>query len=201
MRTNRNRESIVCEHCKKPFEVIPYYASGPQRRRFCSRRCRSRGMRGTVAERFWRNVDRSAGDDECWLWTGTTNSYGYGQLSINNRKRVATHIAWELTNGPVPDGLHMCHHCDNPPCVNPSHLFPGTRSDNMQDMQSKGRITRNPVKGSDQPNSKLVESDIPIIRNRYAAGGVTTYEIAKDYGVDPAIIQGIIRRKRWKHVP
>jgi hypothetical protein len=92
-----------------------------------------------LSVRFAEKVD-VRGPDECWPWTGSAVR-GYGMISHNGRNRRATHVAWELsTGGPVPDGKMMCHTCDNPRCVNPAHLFPGTMSDNIKDAVAKGRI-------------------------------------------------------------
>lgn len=97
-----------------------------------------------ISVRFWEKVDKSAGPDECWLWTGTTRSDGYGVMQIGTLaepKMIRTNrLALELATGePVPDELHACHHCDNPPCVNPAHLYAGTRLENMRDMVERRR--------------------------------------------------------------
>ena len=91
-----------------------------------------------LEERFWTKVERRA-DGECWPWTARCDDAGYGSFKVARRLVKAHRIAWELTHGMIGDGLHVCHHCDNPPCCNPAHLFVGTRSDNMRDMAAKGR--------------------------------------------------------------
>ncbi|KKM02552.1 hypothetical protein LCGC14_1783330 [marine sediment metagenome] len=77
--------------------------------------------------------------NECWVWTGTRQSQGYGILYVEGEPVLAHRFAWAFENGPVPEGIQVLHHCDNPPCTRPSHLFLGTQKDNMQDMANKGR--------------------------------------------------------------
>lgn len=88
------------------------------------------------ASRFWSKVDKAAA---CWQWQGSKFTTGYGAFSIGGKNRAAHRVAYELTHGAIEGGLHICHSCDNRLCVNPLHLFSGTRSDNMRDMVSKGR--------------------------------------------------------------
>lgn len=90
-----------------------------------------------IAARFWSRVKKG---DGCWLWCGTRSTRGYGQFTILRKPSAAHRVAWELVRGPIPEGVDVCHHCDNPPCVNPDHLFIGTRSDNMRDAVRKGRL-------------------------------------------------------------
>lgn len=94
-------------------------------------------------KRFWSKVDKSAGDDACWLWTAST-THRYGQIATyqNGKRKItqAHRIAWVFSNRTdIPDGMFICHHCDNPTCVNPKHLFIGTVQDNVDDMLRKGR--------------------------------------------------------------
>lgn len=85
---------------------------------------------------FWAMVVKTEG---CWEWTGAKFKTGYGAVNIGHRIVTTHRRSWELTNGPIPEGLFVLHHCDNRPCVRPDHLFLGTHQDNMTDMVSKGR--------------------------------------------------------------
>lgn len=101
----------------------------------------------TIA-RFWSKVEKDgpvlahvAELGACWIWTSWRNSQGYGRTMIGSmtRKWLTHRIAWIITNGPLPDGMFVLHHCDNPPCVNPAHLWAGTIADNCHDRDRKGR--------------------------------------------------------------
>jgi hypothetical protein len=108
---------------------------------------------------------------------------------------LAHRVAWELVNGPIPDGLCVLHKCDTPLCVNVEHLFLGTNAENSADMEDKGRQ----AKGSANGFAKLTESDIPGIR-RLLAAGVVQSEIGRRYGVGHWEISKIKTGKLWKHV-
>lgn len=144
---------------------------------------------------FWRRVDKGAG---CWIWNGPVDaSRRYPRISWRRRKISAHRFSWELHNGPIPEGLCVCHHCDNPICVRPDHLFTGTHGDNMRDMFAKGRRTI--VRGSHQGQSKLVESDVKDIR-RFYANGTTQVVLAAKFSVDQTTISRIVLRQSWQHI-
>jgi hypothetical protein len=138
-----------------------------------------------------KHVKMSSG---CWQWRGLTTSSGHGQIGC----RGAHRFSYEKFKGKIPEGMFVCHHCDNPGCVNPDHLFLGTPKDNMQDMKNKGRC--NPPIGERSGTVKLKESDIVEIRKRYANGEGDS-SIARDYCVVRESIRDIRTRRTWKHVP
>lgn len=152
--------------------------------------------RRPVEERFWKHVQR--GDkDECWEWMASRDHDGYGKLSTHNATWIRAHrFSYELHNGPIPNGLEVLHRCDNPPCVNPTHLFLGTTSDNMNDKVAKGRQPR----GHEIGVAKLTESDVVRVRE-LKAQGMQQKAIAKLFGVCEDTISSIVLRKKWKHVP
>jgi hypothetical protein len=97
-------------------------------------------MRKTLSERFWEKVNKAG---ECWEWTACRHhQWGYGHVRVGGKLEAAHRVSWEMHNGPIPDGLLVCHHCDNPKCVRPAHLFLGTGTDNSRDMHAKGRGTK-----------------------------------------------------------
>ncbi len=150
-------------------------------------------MKQTVEERFWDKVDKSG---ECWEWQGAMNSNGYGRPSINGKREYTHRLSWVLTNGEIPDGLHVLHKCDNPPCVNPDHLFLGTQAENNADKVSKGRQP----KGEMLPQSVLSEEEIIEIRRRYSSGGIYQKDLAVIFDVSQPHICDIINRKKWQHI-
>lgn len=88
-------------------------------------------------DRFWDKVDKTS---DCWIWTAAKSAAGYGRFKLNGRLVSPHRLAYEMAFGDIPPGSDVCHRCDNPPCVNPEHLFVGSRSDNMQDCIAKGRF-------------------------------------------------------------
>jgi len=136
------------------------------------------------------NTKRS---DGCWYWIGGKDKDGYGIARFSGRRRVKVHrVAYEMAKGKIPEGLMVCHSCDNPGCVNPNHLFPGTALINKQDSVSKKRH----VHGEAVHKAKLKEADVLAIledgRNRQI--------VAAAYSVSPELIDAIRKRQIWKHL-
>jgi hypothetical protein len=110
-------------------------------------------------------------------------------------------MAWFYTNGPIPEGLEVCHKCDNPPCCNPADLFLGTHADNMRDAWGKGRLTLLPrMPGEANPAAKLTAAAVAEIRRRLTIGGITGAALGREYGVSKTLICDIKNGKNWKAV-
>lgn len=132
--------------------------------------------------------------DECWEWQALKDKHGYGKFKLNDKMVKAHRFAWELVNGPIPEGMVIRHNCDNPGCVNSTHLEIGTQADNVKDMVNRGRQSR--PKGTLNSMVKKTESDIIAIRS--AIGTQTA--IAKKYGISQRQVSNIKNRKQWKHL-
>ena len=146
----------------------------------------------TLDERFWEKVEKS---DDCWLWTSGKNKFGYGQFRLEGRTRAAHRVAWELTHGPIPEGMCVLHACDVRHCVRPDHIWLGTHNENTQDMLEKGRHT--PTKGERNGMSDLCELDVWLIRN---IEGQPHQVIADWFGIHKATVSKIKLYQRWRHL-
>lgn len=177
-----------------------------------------------LEERFWEKVRKT---DGCWEWTGA-KAAGYGCIGGGPGKGLvkAHRLSWEMHNGPAPDGLCVLHHCDNPTCVRPDHLYVGTQKQNADDRESRGRLVhhsgdahwthrfpervrkgfggdlknKRPFDGERNPRSKLLARHVLDIRELYASGEVDQKELARMYGVDQTTISNIVVRKTWKNI-
>jgi hypothetical protein len=156
-------------------------------------------MNAKDEDRFWSKVNKGK-SDECWNWTAGHDKYGYGKFSIRGREVSSHRVAYQIANGSIPNGLCVLHKCDNPPCVNPAHLFVGTHADNVHDKCKKGRASFIAHKGEEHGRAKLNDAQVRQIRERYTAGGVTHRELAREYGVNQSVIGDIVRRELWRHV-
>lgn len=162
----------------------------------------ARGVRPRpIEERFWAKVLKTSG---CWQWLGRPTKAGYGQLEIRrpdgSRGVLLAHrLSWEMHFGTVPDGMCICHHCDNPPCTNPDHLFLGTHADNMEDMRAKGRNFI--PAGELGPAARLTASDIQEMRQRFRIGaGRGAAAAAETYGISQSHAHRILSGEKWRCV-
>jgi hypothetical protein len=164
--------------------------------------------RRPIASRFWSKVDKS---DDCWEWQAYLRPDGYGSFRVEIGYNEKAHrMSWILTHGPIPDGLFVCHVCDNRRCVRPDHLFLGSHQDNMDDAKLKGRFQsgdmnpsrRNPDRLSrgEHHTAKLTEEQVRQIRARYTPGYGHLTVLGREYGVTPDAIKFIVTRRNWKHI-
>jgi len=158
-----------------------------------------------LRERFDARVDRSAGPDACWPWTGSGGRARgggvYGHIKAGPIIHTTHRLAWEYANGPIPDGLMVLHRCYNPPCCNPAHLFLGTALDNNRDREAKGRgVNVRPFgSGAANPQARLTEAQVREIRR--LVGSMSNGAIGRRFGVAPQTVSKIATGKRWANVP
>jgi hypothetical protein len=177
-------------------------------------------------ERFWSKVDIK-GPDDCWEWKEFKAGGGYGRFWLNNEGVVASRVAWVIANGPIDDGLFVCHHCDNPGCCNPSHLFVGTYLDNVADRVAKGRcgkqcgkdhwVYRHPEciqRGENHWTKRMPEISCRGEKSNWAVltaksvkeireirkSGMSYAKIAKMFNVHRGTVGHIIRGSTWAHL-
>jgi hypothetical protein len=187
--------------CSKPGCQEPHTARG-----FCHRHYReflrhggtrvaklTRHYGKTPEERFWLYVQKSK---RCWEWTGYKNAKGYGIINLRGERVMAHRMAYELAGGSIPDGMFVLHHCDNPGCVKPKHLFLGTLADNNADMWAKENGRGGSMPGTGNHRAKLTEADVRAIRASNESGPV----LGARYGVTRNQIWGIRHRVFWKHI-
>lgn len=177
-----------CHLCKKPFSSFSIH-----NRKFCSRTCYDQCREGTLENRINRySIPTPNG---CIEWDGNKNKNGYGMISISNKRHQITRLIYTMRIGPIPDNMFVCHRCDNPNCINPSHLFLGSALDNSTDMVQKGRQ----AKGNKNGNSKLDEEKVITIRSLHK-NGYSLKEISRQFNISKANTSDIVNRKTWIHV-
>jgi hypothetical protein len=170
--------------------------------------CKNGGMKTTTEMRFWSHVNKT---DSCWLWTGSKRYNGYGAFVWAEDGVVvqgrAHRYSWELVNGKIPDGLCCLHRCDVPACVNPSHLWLGTKADNNRDMCAKGRHVPGGThcgagqyrRGGLHWNARLTEAAVRGIRTD-RINGASFSELASKYGVSKTAAFKVVKGKTWKRI-
>ena len=160
-----------------------------------------------LLEKFLLRVNKNSGvfgidgtfPTECWEWLGSKTKKGYGNIWFEKQMRHAHRVSWMLHNGPITKGLCVCHSCDNPICIRPSHLFLGTIADNNIDMTQKGRANRASF-GEKNPKAKFSADQIRQIRAMYANDEYNQYELAEMFNASQGHINNIITRRIWKQI-
>lgn len=147
--------------------------------------------------RFWAKVIRFDGG-ACWGWRGSVGPNGYAHISIHQKNRLAHRVSYVIHNGELPSNRLVCHHCDNPTCTNPAHLFLGTYRDNTRDSQTKGRFHK--ARGQAHGRAQFTEAQIAQMRSDWVPLVFTLKMVAAKHGVSINTLKDIIYRKTWKHI-
>ena len=163
-------------------------------------------MRGSLEERFLAKLDKNGPIPShkpelgpCWVWTAVRHEFGYGLINLCDAKQKierAHRVAWILAHGSIPDGMDVCHRCDNPPCARLSHLFLGDATINLRDASAKGRT----ASGERHGMVKLTTNAVIQIRYMFFTEGRTQEQIAKIFNITRSGIAMIIQRRNWKNI-
>ncbi len=202
-RATRAASSVICGGCgllfSKPYRMsatrlaADHFCSAE-----CSRRYRSRVAAENVEARFWSYILQPNDPNCCWPWQGQVDANGYGRFNWRRGETQLAHrLSYRLAHGELPVDRFVCHRCDNPPCINPAHLFLGTQLDNMRDAAAKGRTASPDRRGEEVNTAKLSTTDVVFIRGATA----TTAEVAALFDISQAQVNNIRKRRQWKHVP
>ena len=157
---------------------------------------KNRARRGEPLEQRLARYTSAPDERGCTLWTASKFSNGYGLLRWNGLSRLAHKAAWELVNGPVPSGLHVCHSCDTPACVNVVHLWLGTQAQNVADMDAKGRGNRPVFKGVENTQSILTDDAVREIFTSKASHAA----LGRKFGVYHTAIYKVRSKESWRHI-
>lgn len=152
-----------------------------------------------VSLRFWDKVSFARGAEGCWHWEAGKTPLGYGMVSVDGVCRKAHRVAWKLAYGEDPGAMCVCHSCDNPMCVRPSHLFLGTKADNSRDMEAKGRSYKGGAKCPPR-GPRLTPDIVRELRTRHAFGGFNKKQAARDLGVTYSTVLDAVSGRTWGHL-
>jgi len=186
--------SMCSVHFIRAYRISTKRAANPQ---YCSKLCQTKAQKEkalqSFSDRFWGNV-MIGSNDVCWLWIGRKNQNGYGVFDHGGRPHIASRFCYELSHGKLPQNIFVCHSCDNPGCVNPSHLWAGTPKQNVDDCVAKGRNSGgNGLRGSAASRSKLTEAQARTIK----LSRVPAVDLAAEFGVSATAIRKIQSGENW----
>ncbi len=191
----------ICENCFYKFQC--YRKEGV----FCSSRCSGikiaeKRIRITLPEKFCLTLNECNSSNECWIWPKGKDRKGYGQFRYGKKGAYKAHrVSYLIFNGEIPPAMFVCHTCDNPPCVNPEHLFTGTPRDNTRDMIKKGRDKLSSlVHKNERLAAKLTIEEVLEIRRKHLNEKIPLSKLAKIYNVTHNNIWCIIKRMTWKDI-
>lgn len=188
-------ECAKCGHVWKSKMTFPNHCANPK----CQSRAwetginKKSGRKQNTIDKFLKKIIKT---DGCWLWGGTISNHGVGMFKLDGKYRQAYRIAYELFIGEIPEGMNVCHKCDNPGCVNPDHFFIGTTQDNVADRVAKGRSAI----AEKNWNTKLTREQVLMIRNSDFSSHGSKSKLARELGVSQTALNYVLTGKNWRHL-
>ena len=206
VRSDAKVTEVVCPVCSKSTQLLASVAKNRKTcgQRECTNELKRRNAKAqapAIADRFKMRVEKQS--NGCWLWTGNMSKGGYGVIVIDGKPVRAHRLSYTLHRGEIPEGLFICHHCDNPSCVNPDHLYAGTHQQNMDDRTRRGRnhIPRGVApRGAGNGMAKLNGEKVLEIKTALSSKSSSQSELARKYGVDPSLISKISSGVVWGYL-
>jgi len=174
------------EYCSKHYKRAVYHGEIETRKMTVTR---DTPLIERIMNTGWDEVTRVPALGSCWEWRGRTDDSGYGVLKFHGSVKRPHRVLYEVESGEPLGNLYACHHCDNPKCINPSHIFAGTQRHNMADMVSK----RIPKRG----NRRHSERDVRAAVSEYQSGGVSQASLERNYGFSSGTLSRILSGKIW----
>lgn len=208
VRSDAKPEDVQCVICGQVVRLLAHVAKN---RKTCGnkactaeiKRRNAKSQAGSIRERFESKLVKR--DSGCWEWTGRKNKGGYGAMVVNGKSLRAHRLAFQIYSKPLGDDQLACHHCDNPSCVNPDHLYAGTPQSNADDKVARGRCHRPKygpeiLPGETNAISKLSDDAVRKIRELHKSGSATNKHIAEIFEVSPSLISKVVNGHIWRHV-